>query len=133
MQRISIYLTDSNGTIHDFALLQYVFDDNEHEVKVKPHGNSKSLSKEYYRTSHTTMERLKEPAKSDPPKTVFFKSIEEKGTISNFINAASHARNVQQIKNIKKTMEEQPGDSTLELIDMRSKETETKRTPSSVK
>ena len=64
------------------------------------------------------MERLKELAKSDPPKTVFFKSIEEKGTISNFINAASHARNVQQIKNIKKTMEEQPGDSTLELIDM---------------
>ena len=48
------------------------------------------------------MERLKEPAKSDPPKTVFFKSIEEKGTISNFRNAASHARNVQQIKNIKK-------------------------------
>ena len=79
------------------------------------------------------MERLKELAKSDPPKTVFFKSIEEKGTISDFINAASHARNVQQIKNIKKTMEEQPGDSTLELIDMRSKETETKRTPSSVK
>ena len=64
------------------------------------------------------MERLKELAKSDPPKTVFFKSIEEKGTISDFRNAASHARNVQQIKNIKKTMEEQPGDSTLELIDM---------------
>ena len=77
-----------------------------------------SLSKEYYRTSHTTMERLKEPAKSDPPKTVFFKSIEEKGTILDFRNAASHARNVQQIKNIKKTMEELPGDSTLELIDM---------------
>ena len=64
------------------------------------------------------MERLKELAKSDPPKTVFFKSIEEKGTISDFRNAASHARNVQQIKNIKKTMEEQPGDSTLELIDV---------------
>ena len=64
------------------------------------------------------MERLKELAKSDPPKTVFFKSIEEKGTISDFRNAASHARNVQRIKNIKKTMEEQPGDSTLELIDM---------------
>lgn len=78
------------------------------------------------------MERLKEPAKSDSPKTVFFKSIEEKGTISDF-SAASHARNLKQIKNIKKTMEEQPGDSTLELIDMRSKETETKTTPSSVK
>ena len=104
-----------------------MFDDDEHEVKVKLHGNSKRLSKEYDRISHTIIEWLKELTKSDPP------SIEVNGTISDFRNAASHARNVQQIKNIKKTMEEQPGDSTLELIDMRSKETETKRTPSSVK
>ena len=69
-------------------------------------------------TSHTTMERLKEPAKSDPPKKAVFKSIEEKGAISDSRNAVSHARNVQQIKNMKKTMEEQPGDPILELIDM---------------
>ena len=78
------------------------FDDQEHEIKIIPHGNAKNQSAEYYRTSHTTMERLKELAKSDPPKTAFFKIIEEKGTISDFKNAASHARNVQQIQNIKK-------------------------------
>ena len=94
------------------------FDDDEHEVKVKLHGNSKRLSKEYYRISHTTIERLKEFFKSDPPKTAFFKSIEEKGTISDFRNAAGHARNIQQIKNIKKTMEEPPRDPLLELINM---------------
>jgi len=45
---------------------------------------------------------LKKLSQSDPPKTAFFKSIEEKGTISDFKNVAEHARNVQQIKNIKK-------------------------------
>ena len=110
--------SDLSGKIHDIVFVQYVFDDQEHEIKIKPHGNAKNQSAEYYRTSHTTMERLKELAKSDPPKTAFFKSIEEKGTISDFKNAASHARNIQQIKNIKKFAEEKPEDPMLELIEM---------------
>ena len=52
-----------------------MFDDDEHEVKVKLHGNSKRLSKEYYRISHTIIEGLKELTKSDPP------SIEVNGTM----------------------------------------------------
>ena len=89
-----------------------MFDDDEHEVKVKLHGNSKRLSKEYDRISHTTIEWLKELNKSDPP------SIEVNGTISDFRNAAGHARNIKQIKNIKKTMEELLRDPLLELINM---------------
>ena len=95
-----------------------MFDGEEHAVKIKPHGNAKNLSSEYYGTSHTTMERLKELSKSDPPKTAFFKSIEEKGTISDFKNAADHPRNVQQVKNIKKKSQEKPEDPMLELIEM---------------
>lgn len=89
-----------------------MFDDDEHEVKVKLHGNSKRLSKEYYRISHTTIERLKELTKSDPP------SVEVNGTISDFRNAAGHARNIKQIQNFKKTMEELLRDPLLELINM---------------
>lgn len=89
-----------------------MFDDDEHEVKVKLHGNSKRLSKEYYRISHNTIEWLKELNKSDPP------SIEVNVTISDFRNAAGHARNIKQIKNIKKTMEELLRDPLLELINM---------------
>ena len=107
-----------DGKIHDVAFAQYVFDGEEHEVKVKAHGNSKTRSSEYYRTSHTTMERLKEIASDGPPKTVFYKSIEEKGTISDFKNAASHARNMQQVTNIKKSVQEKPDDPMLELIEM---------------
>lgn len=77
-----------------------MFDDDEHEVKVKLNGNSKRLSKEYYRISHTKIERLKELSKSDPP------SIEVKGIISDFRNAAGHARNIKQIKNVKINHEE---------------------------
>ena len=91
------------------------------------HGNSKRLSKDYYRISHTTIERLKELNKSDPP------SIEVKGTISDFRNAAGHARNIKQIKNTKKTMVELLRDPLLELMNMLNKETDTEKTPSSVK
>ena len=87
-----------------------------HEVKIKPHGNANNISLEYYPTSHTTMERLKEL--SDPPKMAFFKSIEEKGTISDFKNMADHPRNVQQVKNIKRNSQEKPEDPMLELIEM---------------
>ena len=89
-----------------------MFDDDEHEVKVKLHGNSKRLSKEYYRISHTTIERSKELTKSDPP------SIEVKGIISDFRNAAGHARNIKQIKNVKKPMKKLLRDPLLELINL---------------
>ena len=51
------------------ALLQYVFDGAEREVKVKPHGNAKN-SKPYYRTSELTKNRLEELAKKHPFKKV---------------------------------------------------------------
>lgn len=87
--------------MHNFVFVQYIFDGEEHGVEVRAQGNSKTQS-EYYRTSHTTMERLKQLAETDPPKTACYKSIEEKDTIKNFKNAASHGRNVQQIKNLKR-------------------------------
>ena len=62
------------------ALLQYVFDGAEKEVKVKPHGNAKN-SKPYYRTSELTKNRQEELAKKHPPKQAFHKSLEESGGI----------------------------------------------------
>ena len=70
-------------------------------MDVKPHGNAKS-EKAYLCTSYTTMERLKDLVKTEAPKTAFYKSIEDQGTVMDFRNAASHARNVQQVKNLKK-------------------------------
>ena len=41
-------------------------------VKIKPHGNAKNHSLEYYRTLYTTMKGLQESSMSDPQKTAFF-------------------------------------------------------------
>lgn len=80
------------------ALLQYVYDGAEKEVKVKPHGNAKN-SKPFYRTSELTKSRLEELAKKHPPKEAFHKSLEESGGILQLKSAAGHARNVRQLTN----------------------------------
>ncbi|KAK3735225.1 hypothetical protein QZH41_000224 [Actinostola sp. cb2023] len=116
--KIKLPKKEQNGVTHELVFVQYVFDKEEHEVQVKAHGNSKDQSSEYYRTSHTTMENLKQIAESDPPKSVFYRSIEEKGSISDFKNAASHPRNIQQVKNLKKNIGEKPIDTVLELMEM---------------
>ena len=73
-----MFFPDPNTDIHNLVFVQYLFDVEEHEVKIKPHGNAKNLSLECYRTS-------------------LFKSTEEKKTI------LDHPRKcVQQVKNIKK-------------------------------
>ena len=64
------------------------------------------------------MTRLKTIANTDAPRSVFYNSIAEAGSITGIRNGASHLRNIQQVKNMKKTLNEQPTDSTLELITM---------------
>lgn len=99
------------------ALLQYVFDGAEREVKVKPHGNAKN-SKPYYRTSELTKNRLEELAKKHPPKEAFHKSLEESGGILKITSAGGHARNVRQLTNIKQKSQESAEDDFVELLQM---------------
>lgn len=104
------------------ALVQYVFDGTEKEVKVKPHGNSKT-TKPFYHTSEGTKHRLHELAATYSPKDVFHKSLEESGGILNLKAAGGHARDVKQIKNIKqKNQEKQGADDFVELIQMLKEE-----------
>lgn len=99
------------------ALVQYVFDGTEKEVKVKPHGNSKT-TKPFYRTSEKTKQRLQELADTYSPKDVFHKSLEESGGILNLKSAGGHACDVKQIKNIKQKHQEKQGDDFVELMQM---------------
>lgn len=99
------------------ALLQYVFDGAEREVKVKPHGNAKN-SKPYYRTSELTKNRLEELAKKHPPKEAFHKSLEESGGILKITSAGGHERNVRQLTNIKQKSQESAEDNFVELLQM---------------
>lgn len=105
--------------MHNLVFVQYVFDGREHEVDVKGHGNTKGHQAAYYRTSHTTKERLKELCShGTPPTAAFYESVEEKGGVKEFRNAACHSRNIRQIKHVKKTMQHEPNDQMIELIEM---------------
>ena len=99
------------------ALVQYVFNGAEKEVKVKPHGNAKN-QKPYYRTSELTKGRLEELAKKHTPKEAFHKSLKESGGILHLTSAGGHARNVRQVTNIKQRNQESPGDDFVELLEM---------------
>ena len=102
------------------ALLQYVFDGAEKEVKVKPHGNAKN-KKPYYRTSELTKGRLEELAKNHTPKEAFHKSLEESGGVLQLTSAGGHARNVRQLTNIKQRNQESVGNNFVELLEMLQK------------
>ena len=90
-------------------MVQYVFEDVEREVKVKPHGNS-NVNKPYYRTSETTKQRFQQLAGSNSPKEVFHQSLEESGGILHLKSAGGHARDLKQVKNIKQKNQRNEGD-----------------------
>ncbi len=63
---LSCYI-DHQKKLVKFALIQYLFDGNEHTILVKPHGNSKK-SASFVRTLPSTMKSLKDSSKELTPK-----------------------------------------------------------------
>ena len=62
---IAPYLySDNAGARNKLVLVQYTFDGPEIEVKVKPHGNSKSCTP-FIQTSESAQERIQDVAKSE--------------------------------------------------------------------
>ena len=106
--------------MHGLVFVQYIFEGAEHQVNVQSHGNTKDKSTTYYRTSHATKERISALCDEiESPTVAFHESIDEQGGITQFRNAACHARNVRQVKHIKRaTRNHQPNDQMLELIEM---------------
>ena len=86
--------------MHNLALVQYIFDREEKDVKVIPHGNNKS-QRPFHRTSDSTREEIKKLAPSLPSKAAFYASLEESGGVLSMKSAATHTRDIKQIKNIK--------------------------------
>ena len=50
-------MLDGNSQHHKYAMVQFHFDGPKVEIKVKPHGNSKSAAP-FFRTSNTTRKRI---------------------------------------------------------------------------
>ena len=75
---IAFSCIDGNGQRHKYALVQYLFDGPEVEVKIKPHGNS-SHARPYFRTSESTKQRLQEISATQKPKEAINVLMMEKG------------------------------------------------------
>ena len=110
--KICNFVLGGDGKQHNLALVQYVFDGTEREVKVKSRGNGKT-SKPFYRTSERIKHRL---ADTYPPKDEFHKTLEESGGILKLKSAVGHTRDVEQIKNIKQKSQEKQDDELIQML-----------------
>lgn len=82
------------------CLVQYIFDEEEHEVLVLPHGNNKKArASGYVRTKKSVVEALKEVSVTKKPKQAFHQVDEERGGILKAKAESDLPRNREQAQN----------------------------------
>ena len=78
-------------------MVQYIFEGPEMSISAKPHGNSKG-SQPFFRTTHSTQQRIKQLSESCTQKKVVEKVTTEKGGEIEVRSAAFLPRDKQQVK-----------------------------------
>ena len=73
--------TDSDGKLSNYILLEYQFDEKEHDFLISSHGNAK-VSKAYKRTQKSTMDNIKTDARLSKPRVVFDELTEKNGAFT---------------------------------------------------
>ena len=94
--------TDCNEELLHLAFIQYSFDDEEHPVNPRPHGNSKK-GDSFVRTMPSTLHKLKKVAVNLTPK---FAVCEISNDVMSATNAGSVVRNRQQVKDLRRRKDE---------------------------
>ena len=94
--------TDCNEELLHLALVQYSFDDEEHLVIPRPHGNSKK-GDSFVRTMPSTLHKLRKVAVNLTPK---FAVCEMSNDVMSATNAGSVIRNRQQVKDLRRRKDE---------------------------
>ena len=80
--------------------MQYIFDEEEHEVLVLPHGNNKTArASGYVRTKTSVIEALKKVSVTKKPKEAFHQVDEERGGILKAKAESDLPRNREQAQN----------------------------------
>lgn len=80
--------------------MQYIFDEEEHDVLVLPHGNNKKArASGYVRTKKSVVEALKEVSVTKKPKQAFHQVDEERGGILKAKAESDLPRNREQAQN----------------------------------
>lgn len=98
------FIADPDGDQMNLGFVQYTFTGPPHLVLQKPHGNSKSTTP-YIRTSPSTLQKLKECAKSNSPKDAVQSVTKENGGITKAA-AGDLPRNQKQVSNIRSQTKE---------------------------
>ena len=93
-------------------MLQYMFTGKEVEVKIKPHGNSKSRTP-FLRTSQKTKDPIRTLAASATPKEVIQKVTNEEGGELGAKGIAFLPRNRQQVANFCRSVQDTRDDNVL--------------------
>jgi hypothetical protein len=103
-------LNDFKGNQHNLCLVQYQFDNEEHCIEVKPHGNSKNDVRAYTRTKASVNKRIKLEALQNKPNEVFNAM---QGDVIEVQSCGSVPRNRQQISNARKLIKAHDEKDTL--------------------
>jgi len=90
-----------NERLLNRCIVQYHFTENEHEVLVRPHGNSKT-SEPFVRTLPSTFADLNEVASSTTPKPAVHMISSQCGGVVGASSAGSLPRNERQVKDMRK-------------------------------
>ena len=98
---LECYIT--GGTSLSRCLVQYWFESGiEHEVVVRPHGNSRRKRLPFCRTMPSTLLSLKEEAQAHPPKAAIDVVYSENGGIMKAASVGQLPRNHQQVSNLRR-------------------------------
>ena len=96
-----MYTVDGSGAQNRYGMIQYYFDGPEVEIKIKPHGNSKSASP-FFRTSESAKKLHKELAATSMPKEAVYQATLMQGGEIEAKGMANLPRNRQQIANYRR-------------------------------
>ena len=97
--------TDCDGDTLTHSLVQYTFDDDEHPVSLRPHGNSKK-KESFIRTMPSTLQKLKNVAQDLTPKFAICEASSSSGGLATASSAGALPRNRQQVSNLRRRTDE---------------------------
>ena len=115
-KRIVICFVDGKAK---FALIAYAFDHGEHEIALRPHGNSKA-KKTYTRNKFSVREEIAENVDKVSTSDIYEKSFQDAGGILQCSNYTDYARNKKQIYNVRQSLKDSTdSDQLYEILKMK--------------
>ena len=117
LQASKLWVLDWPGEKRRYILLQCEFDEEEHHVRKKPHGNAKS-SKPFARTKASTLQKIKAKSLCKGPSQVYDEVFEEASGVLGFESLGDIPKGRKQVENVKLNSKAVPCRSKDELCDL---------------